>query len=160
VLVEGDDLTDPVADSARAILDGHIVLSRDIAGQGIYPAVDIQASISRSMASIVPAEHLLAANQVKQLYSRFEQSKDLISVGAYTSGIDPITDLAIARQPQIQAFLSQGLNEPINLPNSLSRLLTILEPVEAVDNQSAPADRANADVIEAPRRGGIALGNR
>jgi len=160
VLVEGDDLTDPVADSARAILDGHIVLSRDIAGQGIYPAVDIQASISRSMASIVPAEHLLAANQVKQLYSRFEQSKDLISVGAYTSGIDPITDLAIARQPQIQAFLSQGLNEPINLPNSLSRLLTILEPVEAVDNQSAPADRANADVIEAPRSGGIALGNR
>ena len=160
VLVEGDDLTDPVADSARAILDGHIVLSRDIAGQGIYPAVDIQASISRSMASIVPADHLLAANQVKQLYSRYEQSKDLISVGAYTSGIDPITDLAIARQPQIQAFLSQGLNEPINLPDSLSRLLTILEPVDAVDDPSVSAGRVEADVVEAPRRGGIALGNR
>ena len=160
VLVEGDDLTDPVADSARAILDGHIVLSRDIAGQGIYPAVDIQASISRSMASIVPPEHLLAANQVKQLYSRFEQSKDLISVGAYTSGIDPITDLAIARQPQIQAFLSQGLNEPINLTDSLSRLLTILEPVEPVDDQSISAGRVEGDVVEAPRRGGIALGNR
>jgi len=163
VLVEGDDLSDPVADSARAILDGHIVLSRDIAGQGIYPAVDIQASISRSMASIVPPEHLLAANQVKQLYSRFEQSKDLISVGAYTSGIDAITDLAIARQPQIQAFLSQGLNEPINLKNSLSRLLTILEPVEtmeSMDEQSASGDLVDANVVEAPRRGGIALGNR
>ena len=108
----------------------------------------------------MPADHLLAANQVKQLYSRYEQSKDLISVGAYTSGIDPITDLAIARQPQIQAYLSQGLNQPINLPDSLSRLLTILEPVDAVDDPSVSAGRVEADVVEAPRRGGIALGNR
>ena len=159
VLVEGDDLTDPIADSARAILDGHIVLSRDIAGQGIYPAVDIQASISRSMASIVSAEHLLAANQVKQLYSRYEESKDLISVGAYTSGIDPITDLAIARQPQINAFLSQGLYEPSDLLNSLGQLLTILEPVEA-EEQPASTARVESDVVEAPRAGGIALGSR
>lgn len=159
VLVEGDDLTDPIADSARAILDGHIVLSRDIAGQGIYPAVDIQASISRSMASIVSAEHLLAANQVKQLYSRYEESKDLISVGAYTSGIDPITDLAIARQPQINAFLSQGLHEPSDLLNSLGQLLTILEPVEA-EEQPASTARVESDVVEAPRAGGIALGSR
>ena len=168
VLVEGDDLTDPIADAARAILDGHIVLSRDIAGQGIYPAVDIQASISRSMTSIVSAEHLLAANQVKQLYSRYEQSKDLISVGAYTSGIDPITDLAIARQPQINAFLSQGLHEPSNLLNSLGQLLKILEPLEAVeaieavesDEQQASAASVDSDIVAAPRTGGIALGRR
>ena len=164
VLVEGDDLTDPIADAARAILDGHIVLSRDIAGQGIYPAVDIQASISRSMASIVSPEHLLAANQVKQLYSRYEQSKDLISVGAYTSGIDPITDLAIARQPQINAFLSQGLNESTNLLDSLSQLLKILEPLESDDQAaSTAAVEANtvaANVVDAPATGGIALGNR
>ena len=173
VLVEGDDLTDLIADSARAILDGHIVLSRDIAGQGIYPAVDIQASISRSMTSIVSPEHMLAANQVKQLYSRFEQSKDLISVGAYTAGIDPITDLAIARQPQIQAFLSQDLDAPSNLANSLSQMLKILEPIEVASEvsseQALSSNTVGGTLVDSPQSdssssqqlaGGIALGNR
>lgn len=127
VLVEGDDLSDPVADAARAILDGHIVLSRDIAGQGIYPAVDIQASISRLMTVIVKPEHLKAANMVKQLYSRYEQSKDLISVGAYTAGVDDITDLAIERRPMIDNFLSQRLDQPINMADSVRDLMMILE---------------------------------
>lgn len=133
VLVEGDDLNDPVADASRAILDGHVVLSRDIAGAGIYPAVDIQASISRSMATIVDEQHLQAANQIKRLYARYEQSKDLISVGAYTAGIDPVTDTAIALYPRIQAFLSQSLNERVDLQTSIAELLGLI----ALSEQSA-----------------------
>ena len=139
VLVEGDDLSDPVADAARAILDGHIVLSRDIAGQGIYPAVDIQASISRLMTAIVAPEHLIAANQVKQLYSRYEQSKDLISVGAYTAGVDDITDLAIERRPMIQEFLSQRLDLAIDMADSVRDLKAILEPQVQAQSQASEA---------------------
>ncbi len=140
VLTEGDDMSDPVADSARAILDGHVVLSRDIAGDGVYPAVDIQASISRLMAGIVTPVHLESANKVKQLYSRYEQSRDLISVGAYTAGADSITDLAIAKQPKIREFLAQGLNDRVSFEQSLAALLAVLEEdVTAVDNgQSVP----------------------
>lgn len=147
VLVEGDDLSDPVADAARAILDGHIVLSRDIAGQGIYPAIDIQASISRSMTAIVEAPHLMAANQVKQLYSRYEQSKDLISVGAYTAGVDPITDLAIERQPQIQAFLSQSLDEAVNMQDSVRDLMSILETKDQAQAGQNQVDQSNPTTV-------------
>jgi flagellum-specific ATP synthase len=150
VLVEGDDLNDPVADAARAILDGHIVLSRDIAGQGIYPAVDIQASISRSMTAIVNDEHLLAANQVKQLYSRYEQSKDLISVGAYTAGVDAITDMAIERQPLIHSFLAQSLSQSVSLDQSVRELQAILAPDAVVQNRAGAdnADNNSAEVLQ------------
>ncbi len=150
VLVEGDDLNDPVADAARAILDGHIVLSRDIAGQGIYPAVDIQASISRSMTAIVNDQHLLAANQVKQLYSRYEQSKDLISVGAYTAGVDAITDMAIERQPLIHSFLAQSLSQSVSLDQSVRELQAILAPDAVVQNRAGAdnADNNSAEVLQ------------
>src|SRR5690606_20594991 len=111
VLSEGDDQQDPIADASRAILDGHVVLSRRLAEEGHYPASDIEASISRAMPQIVPPEHLQQAQLLKQLYARYQQNRDLISVGAYAAGSDPMTDPAIARMPAIQAFLRQGLRE-------------------------------------------------
>lgn len=126
VLVEGDDLNDPIADSARAILDGHIVLSREIAEQAIYPAVDIQASVSRSMAAVVDQSHLRSALKVKQLYARYQQSRDLINVGAYVIGADKITDLAVSCQPAIEAFLTQSHDESVSFDQSVSALTAIL----------------------------------
>src|SRR5690554_5361299 len=122
VLSEGDDQQDPIADSARAILDGHVVLSRRLAEEGHYPAIDIEASISRAMPQIVTPEHLRQAQQLKQLYARYQQSRDLISVGAYAAGSDPMTDKAIARMPAIQAFLRQGLRESFSLEQSRAEL--------------------------------------
>ncbi|CBL46753.1 Flagellum-specific atp synthase [gamma proteobacterium HdN1] len=113
VLTEGDDVQDPVADSARAILDGHIVLSRALAEEGQYPAIDIEASISRAMPQIVSAEHLKKAQGFKRLYARYQQSRDLISVGAYVKGSDRETDLAISKIAHLKGYLSQGLNEAV-----------------------------------------------
>ncbi|SDR93002.1 flagellum-specific ATP synthase [Halopseudomonas litoralis] len=118
VLSEGDDQQDPIADASRAILDGHVVLSRRLAEEGHYPAIDIEASISRAMPQIVPPEHLQQAQLLKQLYARYQQNRDLISVGAYAAGSDPMTDKAIARIPGIQGFLRQGLRESFNLTDS------------------------------------------
>jgi len=122
VLTEGDDLQDPVADSARAILDGHVVLSRALADEGHYPAIDIEASISRAMPNVVPPEHLRAAQRLKQLYSRYQQSRDLISVGAYVPGSDPETDEAIKMLPAVRAFLRQDLRESVPFEDSRAQL--------------------------------------
>lgn len=118
VLSEGDDQQDPIADASRAILDGHVVLSRRLAEEGHYPAIDIEASISRAMPQIVPPEHLQQAQLLKQLYARYQQNRDLISVGAYAAGSDPMTDKAIAKIPGIQGFLRQGLRESFSLAES------------------------------------------
>ncbi|MFP8965875.1 flagellar protein export ATPase FliI [Pokkaliibacter sp. CJK22405] len=115
VLTEGDDQQDPIADSARAILDGHVVLSRRLAEEGHYPAIDIEASISRAMPQVVSPDFLKQAQKVKQLYSRYQQVRDLISVGAYVRGSDPETDQAIHLMPAIRVFLQQGLHEPVPL---------------------------------------------
>ncbi|MEL7289560.1 MAG: flagellar protein export ATPase FliI, partial [Pseudomonadota bacterium] len=95
VLTEGDDLQDPIADAARAILDGHVVLSRTLADSGHYPAIDIEASISRVMPMVVSEEHQLMARRIRQVYSNYKQNQDLISIGAYAKGSDPRIDLAI-----------------------------------------------------------------
>lgn len=126
VLTEGDDLQDPVADSSRAILDGHIVLSRAIADEGHYPAIDIEGSISRAMPSIVSDQHMKRAQRLRQLYSRYQQSRDLISVGAYVSGSDPETDLAIQRMPAIKQFLQQGLKESFDVKTSVQQLSGVI----------------------------------
>jgi flagellum-specific ATP synthase len=131
VLTEGDDLQDPVADAARAILDGHVVLSRTLADEGHYPAIDIEGSISRAMPNVVSREHLAMAQRVRQLYSRYQQSRDLISVGAYVAGSDPETDLAIERLPAIRQFLTQNLDESVNAKASLAQLqLVIKKPLQ------------------------------
>lgn len=128
VLTEGDDLQDPVADAARAILDGHIVLSRALADEGHYPAIDLEGSISRAMPNIVSPEHLQAAQRLRQLYSRYQQSRDLINVGAYVPGSDPETDQAIEKLPAIRHFLQQGLKDAVNFETSVAQLKVVITP--------------------------------
>ncbi len=132
VLTEGDDLQDPIADSARAILDGHVVLSRQLAEEGIYPAIDVEASISRVMPNIVSKEQLKRAQLFKQLLSRYRANKDLIAIGAYVQGSDPGIDLAIERHPQLQQYISQGLDQQANLAESQNFMAHLLDAPPAV----------------------------
>ncbi|MCB1851832.1 MAG: flagellar protein export ATPase FliI [Gammaproteobacteria bacterium] len=125
VLAEGDDQNDPIADAARAILDGHIVLSRKLAESGHYPAIDIEASISRAMNDITHREHQQAARSFKRLYSLYRQNQDLISVGAYERGSDERIDAAIEAMPTLEHFLNQDLNTPVSLEQSRTDLMTL-----------------------------------
>ena len=127
VLTEGDDQQDPIADAARAILDGHIVLSRTLAEGGHYPAIDIEQSISRAMHTITAPEHQQLTRRLKQLYSRYERNRDLISVGAYTAGTDPVLDEAIALHPRIESFLQQDIPERADISESLGQLAALFE---------------------------------
>ncbi len=125
VLTEGDDLQDPIADAARAILDGHIVLSRQLADSGHYPAIDVEASISRVMPMVVSDEHMMASRRIKQVYSNYQQNKDLINIGAYNKGSDPRIDLAISAEPAIKAFLQQGMQQILPYDESLESTMTL-----------------------------------
>ena len=127
VLTEGDDQQDPIADSARAILDGHIVLNRTLAESGHYPAIDIEQSISRAMHSITTPEHQQLSRKLKQLYSRYERSRDLISVGAYAPGSDPLLDEAIRLQPRIAAFLQQDILQKVSISESMDQLRALFQ---------------------------------
>ncbi len=125
VLTEGDDQQDPIADAARAILDGHIVLNRTLAESGHYPAIDIEQSISRAMHAITSPEHQQLSRKLKQLYSRYERSRDLISVGAYSAGSDPVLDQAIALRGQIEMFLQQDIGDRVDILQSLGQLSSL-----------------------------------
>jgi len=120
VLVEGDDLDDPVADAARAILDGHIMLSRKLAESGLYPAIDVEASVSRLMTQIVSKSQQVAAQRFRALSATYEQNRDLISVGAYTAGSDPRIDEAIQAYPKLRDFIRQGLTDHYGMDTSLA----------------------------------------
>lgn len=122
VLSEGDDQQDPIADAARAILDGHIVLSRALAESGHYPAIDVEASASRVMHNVASPQHLELARRFRSLYSRYQKSRDLIQLGAYVAGSDPETDRAIVLFPALQRFLMQDMREAATLPASLQQL--------------------------------------
>jgi len=126
VLAEGDDQNDPIADAARAILDGHVVLSRELAEAGHYPAIDIEASISRVMVDIVAPEHDQAARRFKQLWSTYHQNRDLISVGAYQPGSNARIDEAIAMYPALSGFLQQHMREQVGWNDSLGGLAASL----------------------------------
>jgi flagellum-specific ATP synthase len=128
VLTEGDDPNDPIADSARAVLDGHIVLSRRIAETGLYPAIDVEASISRLMPMVTSPEHQALIRRFRQLNSAYSQNRDLITIGAYAKGSDPRVDEAIHYWPQIQRFLQQDGNESIPFPNSVEALKALFRP--------------------------------
>ncbi|HKJ95937.1 MAG TPA: flagellar protein export ATPase FliI [Gammaproteobacteria bacterium] len=130
VLAEGDDQNDPIADAARAILDGHIVLSRQLAESGHYPAIDIEASASRAMLNIVSPEHMKAVQRFRNLYSTYRQNQDLINVGAYQSGSDPRVDEAIAYHEQLQRFLRQDLDEAVKWRDSVDELADLLGGTE------------------------------
>lgn len=122
MLTEGDDQQDPIADSARAILDGHIVLSRQLAESGHYPAIDVEQSISRAMHNIVPEAHLNAARKVKASFSLVRRNRDLITVGAYAPGADLKLDKALEQYPTIEEFLQQGMQESADFQHSLKML--------------------------------------
>ncbi|WP_294953398.1 flagellar protein export ATPase FliI [Gilliamella sp. B3172] len=126
VLTEGDDQQDPIADSARAILDGHIVLSRQLAESGHYPAIDIEASISRVMTDLTAPEDERKSRLFKQLFSSFQRNRDLINVGAYVSGTDRLLDQAIKLFPAMQHFLQQGIDEHCSYQEAYQQLLSIV----------------------------------
>jgi flagellum-specific ATP synthase len=123
VLADGDDNDDPIVDTARAIVDGHIILSRNLAEQGVFPAIDIGKSLSRVMSDIVSPEHQQAAQILRRLWSVYEENRDLILMGAYREGSDPIVDIAIARHDQILQFISQDQKERVDYATSVAALI-------------------------------------
>ncbi len=131
VLVEGDDHADPIADAARAILDGHAVLSRQLAESGVYPALDVEASVSRAMHQIAARGHLELATRLRQLYSSYQHHRDLITVGAYRRGSDPRVDAAIDYWPRIVEYLKQDMYTPVTFQKSLAELQALLGPEAA-----------------------------
>jgi flagellum-specific ATP synthase len=126
VLADGDDQNDPVVDTARSILDGHIVLSRDLAQRGQYPAVDVGASLSRVMSEVAPREHSALARRFRALVSSYESNRDLVLMGAYRAGADPVIDRAIALQPQIAQFLSQDVDHRVPLAEACDQLAALI----------------------------------
>jgi len=135
VLTEGDDPADPIGDTARAILDGHIVLSRQLAECGHYPAIDVEASISRAMTSLVDDAQLENVRHLKSLYSRFQRSRDLINVGAYVAGSDPQIDQAIALMPRMETFLRQDMRRREPLAEAIAQLDGLLHNAVAAGNK-------------------------
>jgi flagellum-specific ATP synthase len=129
VLVEGDDMNEPVADTVRGLLDGHIVLSRHLAHRNHYPAVDILASVSRLMPMIATPAHRKAAGKIRDLMATYQHSEDLISIGAYVAGNNPKLDLAVAMKDEIDALLKQDIEENASFDKTLERMLAIASRV-------------------------------
>ena len=126
VLTEGDDQQDPIADNARAILDGHIVLSRELAEAGHYPAIDIEKSVSRVMTSVAPPPHVEAARRLRQLLSRHNKARDLIQLGAYAPGHDAELDTAVRLAPAMRSLLQQDMRETAPLAASVQQLRAVV----------------------------------
>lgn len=132
VLTEGDDQQDPIADAARAILDGHIVLSRELAEAGHYPAIDVEASISRVMSDIIAPEHQAMVQQFRHLHATYQQNEDLITVGAYSPGTDARIDEAILFHPQMLRFIEQSMGQAMNWETSMHDLRILFEQHDAM----------------------------
>ena len=130
VLVEGDDANDPVADAARAILDGHIVLSRELAEAGVHPAIDVERSISRAMFDITTPEHQELVRRFRQIFAAYRQNEDLIAVGAYRKGADPRIDEAVAKYPMLLDFVRQGIGEPVTMKAAMEALRKVVAKPE------------------------------
>ncbi len=131
VLADGDDMNDPVVDTARAILDGHIVLSREIAQSGRYPAIDVNASLSRVMDTVVLSSQTANARRLRQWIARHEANRDLVMMGAYQPGRDPLLDTAMAKAEAIEAFLTQGREERISLAEAAAELAQLTSDAPA-----------------------------
>jgi FliI/YscN family ATPase len=120
VLVEGDDMTEPIADSVRSLLDGHIVLSRELAWRNHYPCIDILASVSRLMPDLVPASYLQNAGKMREWLSTYQKAEDMLNIGAYAKGSNPKIDEAIKKMDAINALLAQHSNERVDFENALA----------------------------------------
>lgn len=131
VLVEGDDTNEPIADTVRGILDGHIVLSRALAAANHYPAINIGASISRLMVELVPPEHRQLASRLRDILSVYEKNEDLVSIGAYKAGSNPKLDQALKQIDAINAFLKQGINESFSYDDCLKQMSAIFKETRA-----------------------------
>jgi len=125
VLMEGDDLQDPVVDTVRSLLDGHIVLDRNLALHNHYPPVAVLDSLSRLMPSVCSPEHIQKAEALRMLISAYNRAEDLIRIGAYQKGTDPVLDKAIAALPEINRFLKQGLDDRTSFPETLQQLFAL-----------------------------------
>ena len=134
VLVEGDDVTEPIADAARSILDGHIWLSRQLANENHYPAIDILGSVSRLMTTIAKPAHQRAASMLRDTLATYKASEDLISIGAYTPGANPALDRAVALMPRVKAYLCQAANEASTYKRAMRDLLALF-PAEDEDDE-------------------------
>jgi len=127
VLVEGNDIDEPVSDAVRAILDGHVVLTRELADRGIYPAIDVLQSVSRVMPAVTDDNHLQAALRFKEYYSTYEEARDLINLGAYSRGSNPKIDKSIELIGAMEAFICQGLNEAADYGQTKEKLAQIVQ---------------------------------
>jgi len=126
VYVEGDDLNDPIADAARSLLDGHIVLSRELADRGHFPAVDVLGSVSRLMPAVTPPERMEAARRLRARLAAFKEAEDLVMLGAYRAGSDPEVDAVLRSRDTIRAFLTQRPEEGCPLEETSARLLRVV----------------------------------
>jgi flagellum-specific ATP synthase len=127
VLVEGDDMNDPVGDTVRSIVDGHIVLSRDLANKGHYPAIDVMASVSRVMREVSDPEHIVLREKTINVMAAYKNVEDMITIGAYVNGSDPQVDLAKKLMPRINLFLRQNMEIRVDLKASVAGLKAALE---------------------------------
>lgn len=142
VLVEGDDMTEPIADACRGVLDGHVLLSRKLAEKGHFPAIDILGSISRVMSDVTPTEHQQAAMLINRLVSSYNEVEDLLNIGAYAAGSNPDYDLAIAARPMIEQLLRQGRNEGpdrAEIANIQQQLSAIVQSIQQAQQQPPQA---------------------
>jgi flagellum-specific ATP synthase len=153
VLVEGDDLTEPVSDTMRGILDGHLWLSRELANRGHYPAIDVLESISRVMVDVVEEEQVQAARAIIRLVAVYRDIADMVNIGAYAAGANAEWDLAVRARSDIEAFLQQDIREPVRreeAARALQQLAAALRP-------SAGPVRAETRPGESPRPSGVGL---
>jgi FliI/YscN family ATPase len=137
VLAEGDDMQDPIADTVRSILDGHVVLSRTLAQENHYPAIDVLQSVSRLFTTLSSPEHLLATGVIRDAMFAYQQARDLINIGAYVAGSNPQIDRALRLQPHIQRFLRQTPDSPTPMDESIARLWSIASEQEVSDAAAA-----------------------
>jgi FliI/YscN family ATPase len=144
VLVEGDDMNEPIADAARGILDGHIVLDRKFANRGHYPAIDILASVSRCMKDVVDEKHLKAASMFRELLAAYTEAEDLINLGGYVRGANPIVDRAMSLINEMNGFLKQGIYEQDYFEQIREKLILMMMPEEKKIKAPVSADKVPA----------------
>jgi flagellum-specific ATP synthase len=138
VLVEGDDTNEPVSDTVRGLLDGHIILSRRLASQAHWPAIDVLESISRLFPDITPPEQRAAAQTIRELLAAYRDHEDLISIGAYRQGANPTVDAAIAMRDEINRYLRQAIEQPSSVEASRGELLQLAQRCQTARKPAAP----------------------
>ena len=152
VLVDGDDMNEPVADAVRSILDGHVVLTRELAHTGHYPAIDVLQSVSRLVGEVVSPQVRAAGQRLRSLMAAYREKEDLISIGAYQAGTDPLVDEAVAKRAAIESFLRQGPDEPSSAEEADRAL------IELAETGGGAVARLEAGAAEAAAGGALAPG--